>query len=312
MGKSMMNTKRQVLPPGLWIVATPIGNLADVSQRVCWALEEADDLLCEDTRRTSILLSGLQISRSPKGERRLHRLDAHSQLEDLERWVEYLEAGRSLAIVTDAGTPAVSDPGALLVQLAQKAGVKVIPIPGPSAILALLSVSGFCETPFGFRGFFPRKRDEQKRECDQAQASRVSRVFIWFESPKRILSTLQLWCEVFPEVQMVVGKELTKLYERVFSGTAQSVERDVRDEVLREGEIGEWCFAVQFSKLEEETLEEPSSMSANWEKALRCLVEAGVSTSMASRQVSQYFGISKKLTYGAALSLAGKKEEKKS
>ena len=213
----MKETKRQDLPSGLWVIATPIGNLADMAPRALQALEKADLILCEDTRRTAALLSALEI---PHFTRRLDRLDAHTESQRLPGWIEALEEGKSLALVTDAGTPGVSDPGAILVEAARKAGVRITPFPGASAVSVLLSVAGFSETSFAFRGFFPRKIKEQEQELELALASKLVRVIIWFESPHRILDTLKVISQQNPEADLVVGKELTKIHEHLFYGVA--------------------------------------------------------------------------------------------
>src|SRR4051812_7937426 len=143
----MKPSKRQELPAGLWVVATPIGNLGDLSPRAAQALGEADVILCEDTRRTGTLLAAAGI----ESEARLRRMDAHASEREVARAVGDLRDGKRLALVTDAGTPSISDPGARLVQAAHEAGIQVTPIPGASAPAALLSAAGFTETSFVFR-----------------------------------------------------------------------------------------------------------------------------------------------------------------
>lgn len=284
------------MPPGLWIVATPIGNLGDLSERARQALEEADRILCEDTRRTSQLLSVLGLSKS------MDRLDAHATDAKLERVVEAMLEGRSYALVTDAGTPAVSDPGARIVKLARDAGVRITPVPGASAVMALLSVSGLDETAFCFRGFFPRKSKERAEELTQASSSQVSRVFVWFEAPGRIEDAIDAVATFAPDCQIVAGKELTKLHEKLLAGSACEVSSQLKAELKLEGERGEWCFVVRFAALPERSAQE----SSDWVKALRCLIDEGVSPSNSARKVSQIFDIAKKIVYEMALSLKDK------
>jgi len=302
----MNDTKRQVLPAGLWVVATPIGNLDDITPRACRALEDADLILCEDTRRTAALLSALGMKHFTK---RLERLDAHTGARKVESWVEHLKEGKSFALVTDAGTPAVSDPGSILVAQAWEAGIQITPLPGASAVLTLLSVAGFNETAFTFRGFFPRKTEDQRKELELAAASSQSQVFVWFESPLRIVEALTTLEGSFPEAQLIVGKELTKFHERFFHGSSVQVAQRVRAEIDSEGSVGEWCFAVHFSKPEptEVNYELKAQEGSDWVKALRCLFDAGVSASEAAKQVSQHFGTPKRATYEAALQIFGKK-----
>lgn len=292
----MKDTKRQILPTGLWIVATPIGNLADLTQRALWALQDADGILCEDTRRTSTLLAALGI------QNHLRRLDAHTSAEQISKEIEILESGKSLALVTDAGTPSVSDPGSALVLAAHRAGIRVTPLPGASAVLTLLSASGFNDTPFTFRGFFPRKGSEQKEELDLAYNSEMSRVFVWFESPQRISEVLNEVGQRFPEALVSVGKELSKLHEKIFIGNAQEVASQVSQEIEEQGALGEWCFSIYFSGNKA-----GENASTDWVKALQCLLEFNISASESAKKVSQHFGIGKREVYEAALRLSGKK-----
>jgi 16S rRNA (cytidine1402-2'-O)-methyltransferase len=295
----MKETKRQDLPSGLWVVATPIGNLGDITPRALQALRNADRILCEDTRRTGVLLSALGITES---QGRLERLDAHTHPQKLDEWIEKIQSGESYALVTDAGTPAISDPGSALVAIAREKGVHVTPLPGASAVVTLLSISGFQGAAFTFRGFFPRKRSDQTEELEVASTFSLSQIYVWFESPLRIEESLAVIGELYPDALVLAAKELTKLFERTFSGKAADVATQVKEEVQREGTIGEWCFAVQFPK------SSPTETS-DWIKALRCLLDAGISVSEASKRVSQVFGISKKVAYEASLKISGKKNE---
>lgn len=237
---TMVESKRQVFPKGLWVVGTPIGNLQDLSFRARQALEQADSILCEDTRRISQLLSFYGIPT----HRRLIRCDAYAERLNTPIWVAELLRGKCFGLVSDAGTPALSDPGARLVRACQQAGIQVVPIPGVSAVTALLSVSGFETTCFVFRGFFPRTNSQQKKEIQKVCDSPFEGFYIWFESPFRIAAALSCLSKMLPEVLVVVGKELTKVYEKVFFGQAQQVVLQVNQEIEREGKRGEWCFGV--------------------------------------------------------------------
>ena len=292
----------QSLAPGLWIVATPIGNLMDFSPRGRMALAKADAILCEDTRRTSRLIAGLGLSKS------LLRMDEHAEKSEIKRAIARMRQGESLAFVSDAGTPGISDPAAALVTAAHENGITVTPIPGPSAVVALLSVCGFQETGFSFRGFFPRKTGDRKKELEG-----LSGVFVWFESPERIVETLGMIAEISPGAHAVVAKELTKIHEKIFSAEISVVANDVRAEILREGKLGEWCFAIRFQTESVDSGDDVASAqvgstkSSDWVKALHCLINVQVSASDAAREVSQTFGVSKKSVYEMALKLSGKK-----
>jgi 16S rRNA (cytidine1402-2'-O)-methyltransferase len=301
----MQDTKRQVLPSGLWIVATPIGNLGDSSRRAQQILETADWILCEDTRRTAVLLFALGITRF---KNRLHRFDAHTSPKATEQWIQTLEEGQSIALVTDAGTPACSDPGSVLVAAAQKKNLKISPIPGPSSVMALLSVAGFQETEFTFRGYFPRKVKDQLHELEMTWQSSTSRIFIWLESPlrlKRTLIEMDRMCQRCPEATLTVAKELTKLHERIFWGPVATVTQVVLKELEQQGELGEWCFAIHFPKLimTPQTQEIQESLEP-WVKALKCLLGADVSIREAVQQLKEHWGISRKQSYPMALRLS--------
>jgi 16S rRNA (cytidine1402-2'-O)-methyltransferase len=297
-------------PQGLWIVATPIGNLEDFTDRARTALKLADEIVCEDTRRTSQLLNAIGLS----GQSKLTRLDAHASQGQLEKVIASLVGGANIALVTDAGTPSVSDPGSALVALAHRHGITVTPIPGASAVPTFLSVTGFSGVAFCFRGFFPRKAGDQAREFELISTSArddLSGIFIWFESPNRILDTLKSF--ISPAVaagsRLCVAKELTKVHEQIWTGSPSEVLEQVRPHLEKEGERGEWVFGIE--------LEIPadskgkSADSSEWVKALHCLVDAGVSSSEAAKKVSQYFGVAKNEVYEVALQLTGKKSAKK-
>jgi 16S rRNA (cytidine1402-2'-O)-methyltransferase len=307
----MHKANKQVLPPGLWVVATPIGNLGDMTPRAREILEQADGILCEDTRETFKLLNALGIDK-PRSS--LVRLDAHATEKSIDWVVHRMLEGERLALVTDAGTPAISDPGSLLVQRARTAGVLITPVPGASALMALLSTCGFAETAFTFRGFFPRKASERMEELRMAAASSASRVFVWFESPHRIVESLESLVGFAPEAEVVAAKELTKLHEGIFGGTAREVAERVQEEVANKGAKGEWCFALRFSPEKTKEVEKKEfgeTGEAGWILALRCLLDAQVPASEAVKRICQYFGVSRKSAYEKALVLSGKKDETK-
>ncbi len=196
----------------LWVVATPIGNLGDLTRRAEAALRDADLIVAEDTRRTRALLSHLGI-----GGKAIARLDAHASDADLVRVVAAMrDEGKRVALVTDAGTPVVSDPGAELVARAAAAGVEVVAIPGPSAALAALSVSGFAGA-FRFVGFLPRSGVERRDALAGLVAT--EEVVILFESPARLAQTLVDLGQAMPDRAAVVARELTKLHEEAVRGT---------------------------------------------------------------------------------------------
>lgn len=204
--------------PALWVVATPIGNLADITLRAIAVLKDADLVLAEDTRRTAVLLRHHGIE-SP-----LESFHAHSSEERVARLVERLDSGETLALVSDAGTPVISDPGVRLVAAARAAGHSVSTAPGPSAILGALSIAGLRADRFVFLGFLPRSAGKRRAEVEAIAARREASVL--FESPQRLASLLETMAELLPERRLAVCRELTKRFEEVARGTpAELAER---------------------------------------------------------------------------------------
>ncbi len=204
----------------LYVVATPIGNLADLTLRAIETLKTSHRIAAEDTRRTRQLLSHLGIEGKP-----LDALHAHSSTRDVAKLVERLESGESIALVTDAGTPAVSDPGDALVKAAITANVRVVPIPGASAVLAALVASGLASgVGFRFVGFLPR--DGAARRDGVATICATAEPVIVFESPERTQATLAELADAMPERPACVARELTKLHEEVVRGTLASLAKD--------------------------------------------------------------------------------------
>lgn len=200
----------------LYIVATPIGNLEDVTFRAISILSSVCVILCEDTRITKKLLNRYDIVVPTMS------YHSHSKLSKVEKVFSLLKDGKNIALVSDAGTPTISDPGVLLVsQVKEEFGdsVKVIPIPGPSAVISALSVSGFPSSEFLFLGFLPHKKG---RETLFKEITDSKRTIVFYESPHRILKTLNSLKEHLEvERRIVVARELTKLYESVLSGTSE-------------------------------------------------------------------------------------------
>jgi 16S rRNA (cytidine1402-2'-O)-methyltransferase len=217
----------------LLVVATPIGNLEDLSPRARESLASASVVLCEDTRRTQHLFSrhGLSTPRLSCHEHNEHRRTA----EVLAR----LAAGETVALVSDAGTPAVSDPGQRLVAAAAAAGFRVEPLPGPSAVLAILSASGFPAVPFAFLGFPPARRGERDRWY--AARARREGTSILFESPFRIVASLRALAAAWDDPEVAAGRELTKVHEEILRGRASEIAERLD---ARPGIRGEFAIAV--------------------------------------------------------------------
>lgn len=195
----------------LYVVATPIGNLQDITLRALETLKTVDLIAAEDTRHTKKLLLHYGI------ETPLMSFHQHSGAGRIEQVIRRLQRGESVALVTDAGTPGISDPGGTLVEAAHQAGIRVIPVPGASAVTTLLSVAGLPAHRFRFEGFPPRKEGARRQFFEKIQGEDAPVVF--YESPHRLLKTLQAAYEVLGDCPVVVGRELTKQFEEVFRGT---------------------------------------------------------------------------------------------
>jgi len=211
----------------LYVVATPIGNLEDLGPRALRTLREVDLIACEDTRRTRTLLARFEVA-TP-----VTSYFEHNKLQKGRQLLRLLAEGKSIALVTDAGTPGVSDPGFLLVKEARAAGAQVVPIPGPSAVVAALSAAGTPADRFVFEGFLPAKAG---RRLNRLKALRdLDMTMVLYESPHRLLKTLEAIGQVFGDAEVVVARELTKQFEEIVAANAAELllhfkERGVRGE----------------------------------------------------------------------------------
>lgn len=207
----------------LYIVATPIGNMSDITLRAIETLKSVDTIACEDTRHTSILLNHLGIQ-----GKNLIACHARNEENSANGIVKLLSEGRSVAYCSDAGTPGVSDPGSRLVRAVRAAGFRVVPIPGASASVSLISVSGLAGKTFTFEGFLsPKSGRRQKR---LSQLLERDEAFIVYESPFRIRKTLTEIMNLAPERNMVLGREMTKTFEEFLCGTAEEILSQLKTE----------------------------------------------------------------------------------
>jgi len=233
----------------LQVVATPIGNLADLSPRAQDALRGADIIAAEDTRRTLQLLQSLGISRP------LVSLFEHNEAQRVPQLLERLSAGATVVLVSDAGTPLLSDPGFELVREATRAGFEVRAIPGPSAITTALAAAGLPADRFCFEGFLPARAGE--RRAALAALAHAQRTLVFFEAPHRIVATLtDMVAEFGPARQAVVARELTKVHESLYRGTLEElITVSQRDENFARGEI---TLVVQGAPRAEEQSVDPA------------------------------------------------------
>lgn len=215
----------------LYVVATPIGNLDDITMRAVKTLENADVIACEDTRHTQTLLTHLNIT-----GKRLIACHAHNENASAQGIVQLLDQGLDVAYCSDAGTPGVSDPGSRLVNAVRNAGFNVVPIPGASACVTLISASGLLGKTFTFEGFLSPKSGRRKKRLEQLLER--DEAFIVYESPFRIIKTLEELNALAPERQIVLGRELTKTFEQILTGTAAELIQQLK--VVK----GEFAFCV--------------------------------------------------------------------
>ncbi|MBW2965534.1 16S rRNA (cytidine(1402)-2'-O)-methyltransferase [Candidatus Woesearchaeota archaeon] len=214
----------------LFIVSTPIGNLKDITLRAIDTLREVDLILAEDTRRTGILLREYMI----KDKQILSYNDAN-KTRRTKQAIELLKQGKNISLVSDSGTPGISDPGFYLVREAVKYNIQISPIPGPTAHIAALVCSGLPTDKFGFFGFLPKK-DGRKRDVFEWISKTENLTFIYYESPHRIIKTLRLMDEIIPDKQIVIARELTKKFEEFIRGTVKGVYQKLKDKKIK-GEI---------------------------------------------------------------------------
>jgi 16S rRNA (cytidine1402-2'-O)-methyltransferase len=265
----------------LSIVATPIGNLEDITLRALRTLREADLVLAEDTRRTRVLCThhGLHCN--------LRAFHAHSPPQHIEQIVEELQSGKHIALVTDAGTPLLSDPGALLVAAARERGLRVETVPGASAITAALTVAALPVDHFRFVGFLPRSGRRRREALAQLRADASATVL--FESPRRLLDTLEeLAAMLAAERQLSVCRELTKLHEEVVRGSA----RELVEHFQKAAPRGEITLVIAGNREAAPELD-PEDL----DERIGALLQSGVSTKDAAAQLARETGLRKQELY---------------
>ncbi len=266
----------------LYIVATPIGNLEDITFRALRMLKEVDLIAAEDTRRTGKLLKHFGI------ETPLTSYFEHNESAKGRRIIAKLSEGKNVAVVSDAGTPGVSDPGFRLVRDAVAEGIRVLSLPGPSAVLSALALSGLPMDIFSFRGFVPRT-DGKRR--DFFLAMKAEQTFVIYETARRLKKSLKIMAETIPLAEVVVAREMTKMHEEALRGTALSILTDIGDRDLK----GEIVVCLR-------TAPEEVKMSSVTEE-LKRLLETGHSVSDAARTAAKEFGLKKRDLYQEAIRL---------
>lgn len=272
----------------LYVVATPLGNLGDLSRRAIEVLRTVPVVAAEDTRRTRGLLEHLE------ARPQLLSFHAHSDERRRDVLLAILSEGRDVALVSDAGTPGVSDPGTELVHAAHAAGFTVVPIPGPSAIATALSASGLSADRFLFLGFLPRKGAERQRLLGRAAAEEWSVVF--YEAPGRVVQLLEDLAKAAGGQRLVtVARELTKLHEEIATGTLDEMVRRQAESEPR----GEYTVVLQGTGASPEPEDHTEEAAA----AARLLLAEGVSRRESAQRVSAQFGLSRNDAYRLVMDL---------
>ena len=271
----------------LYVVATPIGNLADISYRAVETLKQVDLIAAEDTRHVKMLLQHYGITN------KLVSLHQHNEEKYSPVLLDKLRSGLSIALVSDAGTPLLSDPGMPLVKLVKDAGLDVVPIPGACALITALSAAGLPVTQFSFEGFLPRTSSARKSFFNERVL--LSKTWVFYESCHRILATLQDMAEIIPlDRQIVIARELTKLHETIVkTSLGEALELVMQNDNMRKGE-----FVVIVDGAVEKKRD--SVITAEQEKLLQVLLK-DVSIKTAVAMAVELTGVRKKILYQSAL-----------
>jgi len=274
-------------PGTLYIVATPIGNLEDMTFRAVRILQAVDMIAAEDTRHTGRLLQHFQV-RTPQIS--YHEHNSHSRIPEI---LEHLQYGKAIALVSDAGMPGISDPGYELIKACIEEGITVVPIPGASAVITALSAAGLPTDRFIFDGFLPAKSQQRKQYLESLQGE--SRTLVFYESPHRLRDTLADLGEVLgSDRQLVIARELTKLYEEFWRGTIGDA---IADYTQREPQ-GEYTLLVAGNPPSQLQLTETQLKTE-----LLQMMHQGISRSQASRQLAKDTSLSRRYLYQLALAI---------
>jgi len=259
----------------LYIVATPIGNLGDITQRALDTLQQVDKVCAEDTRNTRKLLTHFGIQANLKA---IHDHNEQHKIDQLRGW---LDKGENIALVSDAGTPLISDPGYHLVNILGGEGYQVVPIPGASAIIAALSVAGLPTDRFTFEGFLPAKTVGRNKALTQNR--KETRTQVYYESSHRIIPTIRAMMEIFGENRKVVlARELTKMYEQIFRGKLLDLQAWISADPMHQK--GEFVLIVEGAHVEENP------------DAINCSSDVLLATLLEELPVKQAAGIAAKIT----------------
>jgi len=275
----------------LYVVATPIGNLGDISARAIEILGQVDLIAAEDTRHTRQLLNHLGINKP------LQSSHEHNEAGKVDFFIDRLLSGERIALVSDAGTPLIADPGYPLVQQCRERGVEVVSVPGPCALIAALSISGLPTDRFAFEGFLPAKSSARRQQLEMLASE--SRTLVFYESTHRIVDTLTDAAEVLGERQLVLAKEITKQFETVRAGTAAEILAWLNEDSARQK--GEFVLMIASAGKTDQS----DAMSVSSERLLSILLEE-MSVKQAAKLAAKITGGRKNELYQLALTLSQK------
>ena len=275
----------------LYVVATPIGNLKDMTQRAIDTLKEVDYILCEDTRTSLKLLNHFDIKNKLVS---YHKFNENERVNSI---VKDLKSGINIAVISDAGTPCINDPGEVIVKRAREESIPVFGIGGISAVITALSISGLDTSSFTYYGFFPRELKEQKKLINNIKESDI-KTYVFYESPKRIIKTLELLEKELPNIKVSICKELTKLYEKNYYGNITRVLEKLKSD--EKATVGEYTFII-----EKESIDKKEEVDLTIESQLiDLMVKNNISLKEAIDLLSKSTSnLSKKEIYNASLNL---------
>jgi len=271
----------------LYIIATPIGNLEDITHRALRVLREVELIACEDTRRTGVLLSHYAI------KTKTISYHEHNERERAAQLCKLLEDGKSIAVVSDAGTPLISDPGFRILSAAIERGIEVVPIPGPVACVSALVASGLACDQFFFAGFLPARRKARRDKLEELRT--IAATLIFYEAPHRIAATLKDALEALGDRQAVVARELTKIHEEFARGSLSELVERYSSAGAARGEI-----VLLISGTEAEGSRSPetqSGISAAFLTRVRELEREGLNSKEALKQAAREFGLKRAEAY---------------
>lgn len=263
----------------LYLCGTPIGNLEDITFRAIRILKEVDFIACEDTRQTIKLLNHFEI------KTKMISYHQHNEEKCAEFLIQQIKNDKNIALVSDAGMPIISDPGSILIKKALENNIQIIPIPGPSAFLMSLVVSGFDTSNFSYYGFLPHKQKDRVQIWEKIKLAQITSVI--YESPHKLINTLEEINKILGDIRLCVAREITKRYEEFFRGSAsESIKYFTKNDIK-----GEFCIVI------DKIIENIEVNMLSVEEEIIKLTELGISKKDISKNLSKKFNISSKDIY---------------